>query len=163
MCKLCASPKHSSKDCYGNIYIYIFQCRLYHSKSHSTALCPSYDSNNLSTNVCMAPVINKPNLLLPIVMLTVSLNNIEYSFKCLLNAGSQRSYFCGFIWAKLKCKTQTFPSSVYEVRAFFIAQRKTLKQAMLDVLDAGNSRKFHIDVEINIQIKVNSLHNLIKM
>lgn len=57
-----------------------------------------------------------------------------------------------------------FPSSVYEVRTFLSAQRSTLKQAMLDIFVAGNSRKIpiFIDDDINIKINFNGLHNSIE-
>lgn len=40
-------------------------------------LSPSYDSNNVSTNVCLDTTVNKSDLSLHIVMITVLLNNIN--------------------------------------------------------------------------------------
>lgn len=64
------------------------------------ALSPKGGKIQLNTNVCIETDSGKENILLPVIKISVTKED-KYSFNCLLDIGSQRSYFSDLVLKKL--------------------------------------------------------------
>ena len=107
LCTLCTSTRHKTKDCLGKRNRFPFKCSLCNSRNHITPLCNKVEeekNSTLSINVCNSfRTLNQP-FILPIVSLSVSKGRQKHNVNCLLDTGSQRSYFSKGVAEKLKCK-----------------------------------------------------------
>ena len=86
-----------------------WECKLCKSKSHISALCSRFDelkSNEVpesQSNICYNTGSQEQQYILPIVNICVQRNNKNYFFNCLLDTGSQRTYFSNHILKTIKC------------------------------------------------------------
>ena len=101
LCTLCTSTRHKTKDCLGKRNRLPFKCSLCNSRNHVTPLCDKAEEKKnsaLSSNVCTSShSLNQP-LILPMVSLSVSKGRQKHNVNCLLDTGSQRSYFSKGWW-----------------------------------------------------------------
>ena len=137
MCEKCTSIKHKSRECFGNLS---FPCKFCKSKEHISATCNKFKNiESVSSNLCLNAGIQENLFLLPIVEVSVSNGKFNHSFNCLLDTGSQRSYFSEKILNKLKIDTINLNNVSYNVKTFVSSQVKNLKEIMLNVKVAGNN------------------------
>ena len=104
ICTLCTSTRHKTKDCLGKRNRLPFKCSLCNSRNHVTPLCNKAEEEKnsaLSINVYTSfRTLNQP-FILPMVSLSVSKGRQKYNVNCLLDTGSQRSYF-SILFGKIK-------------------------------------------------------------
>ena len=113
LCNLCSSNKHLANKCFGKQNKLNWECKLCKSKSHISALCNKMsESNNESTaeitpdsqnNVCYTTSGLEQQHILPIVNICINRNNKNYNFNCLLDTGSQRTYFSKHVLQTINC------------------------------------------------------------
>ena len=104
ICTLCTSTRHKMKDCLGKRNRLPFKCLLCNSRNHVTPLCDKAEEKKnsaLSINVRNSShTLNQP-FILPMVSLSVSKGRQKHNVNCLLDTGSQRSYFSKGVAEKL--------------------------------------------------------------
>ena len=96
ICTLCTSTRHKTKDCLGKRNRLPFKCLLCNSRNHVTPFWDKAEEKKnsaLSINVCnCSRTLNQP-FILPMASFSVSKGRQKHSVNCLLDTGSQRSFF----------------------------------------------------------------------
>ena len=160
LCPLCTSTKHKTKDCLGKCNRLPFKCLLCNSRNHVTPLWDKAEEKNnsvLSINMCNSSrTLNQP-FILPMVSLSVSKGRQKHNVNCLLDTGSQRSYFSKRVAEKLKCKKPSFTPGDYEVSTFLGTRKKRLEEVVLGI-HVNKDRTFHqpvlVDEDFDINLKI---------
>ena len=157
LCTLCTSTRHKTKDCLGKRNKLPFKSSLCNSRNHVTPLCDKAEEKKnsaLSINVCnCSRTLNQP-FILPMVSLSVSKGRQKNNVNCLLDAGSQRSYFSKGVAEKLKCKKHSFTPGDYEVSTFLGMRKKRLEEVVLGI-HADKDRTFHLPVLVDEDFDIN--------
>ena len=157
ICTLCTSSRHKMKNCLGKRNRLPFKCLLCNLRNHVTPLCDTAEKKKnsaLSINVCNSSrTLNQP-FILPMVSLSVSKGQQKYNVSCLLDTGSQRSYFSKGVVEKLKCKKDSFTPGVYEVSTFLGTRKKRLEEVVLGI-QVDKDRTFHLPVLVDNDFDIN--------
>ena len=157
VCTLCTSTRHKTKDCLGKQNRLPFKCSLCNSRNHVTPLCDKAEKKKnsaLSINVCNSSrTLNQP-FILPMVSLSVSKGRQKHNVNCLLDTGSQRSYFSKVVAEKLKCKKHSFTPGDYEVSTFFGTRKKRLEEVVLGI-HVDKDWTFHLPVLVDKDFDIN--------
>ena len=157
ICTLCTSTRHKTKDCLGKRNRLPFKCSLCNSRNHVTPLCDkAEDKKNsaLSINVYNSSrTLNQP-FILPMVSLLVSKGRQKHNVNCLLDTGSQRSYFFKGVGEKLKCKKHSITPGNYEVSTFLGTRKKRLEEVVLGI-HVDKDRTFHLPVLVDEDFDIN--------
>ena len=136
LCTLCTSTRHKTKDCQGKRNRLLFKCSLCNSRNHVTPLCDKAEEKKnsaLSINVCNSSrTLNQP-FILPMVSLSESKGRQKHNVNCLLDTGSQRSYFSKGVAEKLRCKKHSFTPGDYEVSTYLGTRKKRLEEVVLGI------------------------------
>ena len=131
LCGKCTSSKHELKDCLGNENKLTFKCSICSEFSHISAMCTK--NKTLASNICINSGMLGNLFLLPIIGLTVKYRNISYTFNCLFDSGSQRSYFAQDVIDNLNCGESRMTPVVFDVKTFITSQIKSLKETTLEI------------------------------
>ena len=157
LCTLCTSTRHKTKDCLGKRNRLPFKYSLCNSRNHVTPLCDKAEEKKnsaLSINVCnSSSTLNQP-FILPMVSLSVSKGRQKHNVNCLLDTGSQRSYFSKGVAEKLKCKKHSFTPGDYEVSTFLGTRKKRLEEVILGI-HVDKDRTFHLPVLVDEDFDIN--------
>ena len=160
ICTLCTSTRHKTKDCLGKRNRLPFKCSLCNSRNHVTPLCDKAEEKKnsaLSINVYNSSrTLNQP-FILSMVSLSVSKGRQKHNVNCLLDSGSQRSYFSKGVAEKLKCKKHSFTPGDYEVSTFLGTRKKRLEEFVLGIqVDKDRTLLLPVlvdeDFDINLKI-----------
>ena len=157
ICTLCTSTRHKTKDCLGKRNRLPFQCSLCNSRNHITPLCNKAEeekNSTLSINVCISARTLNQLFILPMVSLSVSKGRQKHNVNCLLDTGSQRSYFSKGMAEKLKCKKHSLTPGDYEVNTFLGTRKKRLEEVVLGI-QVDKDRTFHLPVLVNEDFDIN--------
>ena len=156
ICTLCTSTRHKTKDYLGKRNRLPFKCLLCNSRNHVTPLCDKAEEKKnsaLSINVCNSSrTLNQP-FILPMASLSVSKSRQKHNVNCLLDTGSQRSYFSKAVAEKLKCKKHSFTPGDNEVSTF-LGTKKRLEEVVLGIL-VDKDRTFHLPVLVDEDFDIN--------
>ena len=157
LCTLCTSTRHKTKDCPGKRNSLPFKCSLCNSRNHVTPLCDKAEEKKnsaLSINVCnSSSTLNQP-FILPMISLSVSKGRQKHNVNCLLDTGSQRSYFHKGVAEKLKCKKHSFTLGDYEVSTFLGTRKKRLEEVVLGI-HVDKDITFHLPVLVDEDFDIN--------
>ena len=85
------------------------------------------------------------------VSLSVSKGRQKHNVNCLLDTGSQRSYFSKGVAEKLKCKKHSFTLRDYEVSTFLGPRKKRLEEVVLRI----QVDTFHLPVLVDEDFDIN--------
>ena len=88
------------------------------------------------------------------VSLLVSKGRQKHNVNCLLDTGSQRSYFSKGVAEKLKCKKHSFAPGDYEVSTFLGTRKKRLEEVVLGI-QVDKDRTFHLPVLVDEDFDIN--------
>lgn len=80
------------------------------------ALCPNSKSSPVTSNPCVQ--LEEQLLLLPIVEVTASYNNITRRFNCLMDTGSQRSYLSSGVCNMFNCSLDGLNGKELVIKTF---------------------------------------------
>ena len=140
VCTLCISNGHMTSDCSGNKNKLSFPCKFCKSRTHISAMCNTTNhKDDIHTNVCINAGIQENLYLLPIVSITVGHGKNKCSINCLLDTGSQRSYFSKNVLRELNYNVTNLSSTSYEVKTFVSTDVKVLNEVMLNI-NLNNNR-----------------------
>ena len=157
ICSLCTSTRHKTKDCLGKRHSLPFKCSLCNSRNHVTPLCNKAEEEKnsaLSINVCNSSrTLNQP-FILPMVSLSVSKGRKKHNVNCLLDTGSQRSYFSKGVAEKLKCKKHSLTPGDCEVNTFLGTRKKRLEEVVQGI-QVDKDRTFHLPVLVDEDFDIN--------
>ena len=153
LCTLCISTGHKTKDCLGKRNRLPFKCSLCNSRNHVTSLCDKAEvekNSALSINVCTSSrTLNQP-FILPMVSLSVSKGRQKH-VNCLLDTGSQRSYFSKGLAEKLKSKKYSLTPGGNEVNTFLSTRKKGLEEVVLGIqVDKDRTLPVLVDEDFDI-------------
>ena len=157
ICTLCTSTRHKTKDCLGKRNRLPFKCSLCNSRNHITPLCNKAEeekNSTLSINVCISSRTLNQLFILPMVSLSVSKGRQKHNVNCLIDTGSQRSYFSKGMAEKLKCKKRSLTPGDYEVNTFLGTRKKRLEEVVLGI-QMDKDRTFHLPVLVNEDFDIN--------
>ena len=155
ICILCTSTGCKTKDCLGKRNRLPFKCLLCYSRKHVTPLCDkAEEEKNLasSINVCTSSRNLNQLFILPMVSLSVTKGRQKHNVNCLLDTGSQRSYFSKT--EKLKCKKHSLTPGDYEVNTFLGTRKKRLKEVVRSI-QVDKYRFFHLPVLVDEDFDIN--------
>lgn len=128
-------------------------------------LCPlMFRIKPSTTNMCLNRQSEQPNFLLPVVCLSVSSGGGIHNFNCLVDTGSQRSYFSESVLTRLKGDDYYVAPADYEVRTFWGSQLKRLREVKFDIRFPSGTRSLPIliDNQFNIRFDVDCFHLITK-
>ena len=161
LCQYCTSDKHCTTDCYGLKNKLSFACKFCKSRGHISALCNKikYEKERpTQTNICLNAGIQENLYLLPIIRITIGYMKNKITLNCLMDSGSQRSYFSKEVLKKLNYNKPSLPCVSYEVKTFVSSKVKELNEVMLDI-NLNNNRILPlpvlIDDNLNIEFTIN--------
>lgn len=114
--------------------------------------------------MCYKNSSKQQDLILPIVAITVFNRNKPYKFNCLVDTGSQRSYFSRSVLTKVKGKRELIPSTEFRVKTFLGTKQKKLREVMFDVgfNDFYRSLPVLVDDDFDIEFNLNGFHNVVE-
>ena len=78
----------------------------------------------------------------------------KHNVNCLLDTGSQRSYFSKGVAEKLKCKKHSFTPGDYEVSTFLVTRKNRLEEVVLSI-QVDKDRTFHLPVLVDEVFDIN--------
>ena len=154
LCENCTSLKHNKSNCKTSLD---FGCYLCKSKSHISALCPTFVNKTVS-NFC----VNSSRLgginILPTLNINLSIGNNETTVRCLVDTGSQRSYISGSVADRLKYNSQN--KTEFMVNTFLDKSFRTFSETSLS-LSYGNEDPiivpFLVDKKFDLSFSVDGL------
>ena len=88
------------------------------------------------------------------VSLSVSKGRQKHNVSCLLDTGSQRSYFSKGVAEKLKCKKHSFTPGDYEASTFLGTRKKRLEEVVLGI-QVDKDRTLHLTVIVDEDFDIN--------
>ena len=157
ICILCTSTGHKTKDYLGKRNRFPFKSSLCNSRKHVTPICDKTEEEKnsaLSINVSNSSrTLNQP-FILPMLSLSVSKGGQKHNVNCMLDTGSQRSYFSKEVAEKLKCKKHSFPPGDDEVNTFLGTRKKRLEEVILGI-QVDKDRTFHLPVLVDEDFDIN--------
>ena len=162
LCELCSSNRHSKQECPGMRNALNYKCFVCSTRKHISALCPERDarpSTSTVSNVCINYTRDDDSAqyLLPTLTVSIKRGNNVRQVRCLLDSGTQRSYFSPDVKKSLKigaCRRVRFCLRSYLSRA-----TKIFDEAFLDINILG--RKYALpmlfDADFSIDMNVPKL------
>ncbi len=167
LCNKCSSDKHKTNACPGNENKLFFECFYCKTKQHISAVCPKVQNTKLtSTNIYVNESFrNNQPFLLPIMEIKIFNGKKFRKLVCLVDTGSQRSYFSKSSVDFVVGHRKYLNSVDYEVRTFLGSKSKNLVEFCLDVVMPSGQRMLLpalLDDNFNIEFKVPCLDLAVK-
>ena len=179
MCFLCSSVKHLSDKCLGKQNKLSFECCICKSKGHISALCSKFekvtktqkvDPSVTGVNVCLNTGVLEHSYMLPVMDIFVSRGHSRVKVTCLIDFGSQRSYFSHTVLNDLHCDISSLSPIEYDIKTYLGHQFKTLGLTSFEISMQPNSRftlpvlvDQGFDINLNIPGLSTVLSNLKKL
>lgn len=128
------SVYHSEQLCPGITNSLKFDCLYCKKKSHISTLCKLYKpKNQLQNNVCINSSISaEPEIIMPLMDLLINYKDQFIKVRCLLDSGSQRSYFSNSLLAKLHVDSRDIKHSKHDIKTFLGSKSKHFKNVSLN-------------------------------
>lgn len=170
LCVKCSSTKHVANDCPGNRNELSFPCQICSSKAHIAAVCVSgqqvqSEPSTTSTNLCLNHnhEQNKPYLL-PTYTITVGRANNAVQVQCLIDSGSQRSYFSDSVFNAICSDSNLLTPTEFEIKTFIGSERRELCETMLEISLSSNKINMPvlIDKKMNLKFEVSDIDVALK-
>jgi len=104
MCIRCSSTRHNEQECNANL---TYPCLFCKSRAHISALCSKYAPQVVHNHCFNSSHDSNNNFLLPTVKVKLAVGNRVTTVRCLLDTGSQRSYFSSNVLRRLNINNET--------------------------------------------------------
>ena len=168
LCELCTGSKHTKQTCAGSEGRLSWECRICHTKSHISALCPEYMSSSVSasssqTNICINSGQQSQDYILPVVSVLAKRGRERFKFNCLVDSGSQRSYVAPRVIQGLNIDVSGYNKMLFDVSTFLGEKKKELTQLVLELDLPGRSiaMPMLVDSDFNLEFNVTDFGHVV--
>lgn len=124
LCTGCSSLKHKSENCPGLQSKSPLTCSLCLSKAHIAPLC------NTKRVVSLFSHVYENEIILPVVAISLNYGSEKATINCLLDTGSQRSYFSKKILKELKYPDGNSDPTDYQMKTYAGVTMKRFEQVV---------------------------------